>query len=145
MQAKNLIQASANVIRITNLSIGDVIKMVDVDYSSPEIYFGVVIDLLNDGNNSFVQIMRYKKSYLAIDCDIKTYEGNKDINIFPTTVEEVKEHLSETIKMFERDVAQKERELNEKKYALQNAKDFVNLEKSKQLLQRNIASGVWRA
>jgi len=134
MQTKNLIQASTNVVKITRLEKGDVIKIVEDQYSSgPEIFFGVVIDLLNDGEKSFVQIMRYKKSYRAVDCDVKTYSGDKDCTLFPCTVEEVEEHLQDTIKSIRRDIESQERELDTKKLGLKRAEEFVSFETSKKL------------
>jgi len=134
VQTKNLIQASANVVKITRLAKGDVIKLIEAkDYSEPEIYYGVVVDLLNSGEKTFVQIMRYKKGYGAIDCDLKTYSGDKDCNIFPTTVEEVQEHLNECIERIERDVKDAERSLDAKRLGLQRAKEFVSFETSKKL------------
>lgn len=133
MQTKTLIQASANVIKITSLAIGDVVKLVEDQYGSPEIFYGVVIDLLNNGEKSYVQIMRYKKSYSAVDCDIKTYSGDKECVIFPATVEEVIEHLHEAIKAIRQDVESKEKDLQTKRLALQRAEEFVSGETSRQL------------
>lgn len=133
MLTKNLIQASANVIKITRLAKGDVVKIVEDSYSSPEIFYGVVIDLLNSGEKSFVQIMRYKKSYSNIDCEIKTYSGDKDCTLFPATVEEIKEHLSDVINKIEREVKDEERKLSDKKLGLERAKEFVSMETSRSL------------
>lgn len=133
MITKNLIQAAANVVKITRLSKGDCVKLVEDQYSSPEIFYGVVIDLLNEGEKCFVQIMRYKKSYSAIDCDIKTYSGDKDVTLFPCTVEELEEHFSEAIKNIERDITTKEKELNDKKMGLLRAKEFVSQETGKKI------------
>lgn len=134
MQTKNLIQASANVIKITRLVKGDVVKLVeDGSYSGAEIYYGVVTDLLNSGDKSYVQIMRYKKSYNAIDCDIKTYSGDKDLSLFPASVEEVQEELKEVVARIERDLADEEKKLDAKRLGLQRAKEFVSFETSKKL------------
>lgn len=134
MQTKNLIQASANVIKITRLAKGDVVKLVEEgSYSGAEIYYGVVTDLLNNGDKSYVQIMRYKKSYNAIDCDIKTYCGDKDLSLFPATVDEVQEELKEVVARIERDIVDEEKKLEGKRLGLQRAKDFVSFETSKKL------------
>jgi hypothetical protein len=133
MITKNLIQAAANVVKITRLSKGDCVKLVEDQYSSPEIFYGVVIDLLNDGTKSFIQILRYKKSYSAIDCDIKTYSGDKEVTLFPCTVDEIKEHFGDAIKNIKRDVEQKEKELNDKKLGLKRAEEFINQQTSLEL------------
>jgi hypothetical protein len=133
MQTKHLIQATANVVKITSLAKGDVVKIVEDSSYDTNIYFGVVIDLLNSGDKSFIQIMRYKKSYRAIDCDIKTYSGEKDMSLFPATVDEVKEHLGDVIKDIRKDIETKEKEISDKRLALQGAEEFVSQETSKQL------------
>lgn len=133
MQTKTLIQAAANVVKITSLARGDVVKIVEDNSYDTNIYFGVVIDLLNSGDKSFIQIMRYKKSYRAIDCDIKTYNGEKDMSLFPATVDEVKEHLADVIKDIRKDIEAKEKEISDKRLALQSAEEFVSQETSKQL------------
>lgn len=134
MMTKNLIQAAANVVKITRLSKGDCVKLIeDSSYSSPEIYYGVVIDLLNEGEKCFVQILRYKKSYSAIDCDIRTYSGDKDITLFPCTVEELYEHFNEAISVIRRDIISAEKTLNDKKLGLQRAEEFVSGQSSRKL------------
>lgn len=63
MQTRNLIQASANILKITNLVIGDCVKLVEEEYSSPQIYYGVVTDLLNSGEmHSHYQMIGMFKS-----------------------------------------------------------------------------------
>tara|TARA_R100001086_G_C11678628_1_gene215031 strand:- start:30 stop:494 length:465 start_codon:yes stop_codon:yes gene_type:complete len=135
MQTKNLIQASANVLKITSLSIGDVVKQVDDSYSSSDIYYGVVTDLMNDGEKTFVQITRYKQGYGKIDADVKIYKGGVDLNIFPATIKEVKTHLDEAIKTISEKIEKEERDLADKKQALKNAIDFVSMETTKNLTE----------
>lgn len=134
MITKNLIQAAANVVKITRLSKGDCIKLIeDESYSTPTIYYGVVIDLLNEGEKCYIQVLRYKKSYSAIDCDIKTYSGDKDVTLFPCTVEELEEHFKDAIGAIKREIANIEKNLNDKKLGLQRAEEFVSQETSKKL------------
>jgi hypothetical protein len=134
MKTQNLIQASANVIKITELLVGDVVKIVDESYSNIEIKYGVVIDILNDGQKTFIQIAQYKKTYSdTIDCELKTYAGKNELNIFPTTPEEVKEYFQEALTRIGSDIEKKERELLERKEMLQKAKQFTDLETSKKL------------
>ena len=54
---KNLIQLNANVIKITNLKKGDVFKRIDDNYSTPEVKYGVVLDLMNTGEKSFIEVL----------------------------------------------------------------------------------------
>ncbi|HAB99726.1 MAG TPA: hypothetical protein DCE71_07895, partial [Parachlamydiales bacterium] len=133
MITQNLIQAAANVGKITRMSKGDCVKLVEDGYGSPEIFYGIVIDLLNSGEKCFVQILRYRKSFMAINCDIKTYAGDKDITIFPATVDELQEHFKDAIIAIERDVKRLEKDLSDKKMGLQRAQEFVSMESSRKL------------
>jgi hypothetical protein len=89
MQTKNLIQSTANIIKITNLKKGDVIKQIDKDYSSHTIYYGVVVDLLSSGERSFITILRYENRYNDLRAEIKTYGGDEDLNLFPAQPDEI--------------------------------------------------------
>lgn len=133
METRTLIQAQANVLRVTALKKGDVLKIVEKEYSAIESYYGVVIDLLNSGNESFIQILRYKKSYNDFTAEIKTYSGDKNLALFPTSVDEVKEHFDDVIKALESEFIKKRKELEKNQEALQSIKEFVNGEKSKKL------------
>tara|TARA_R110000868_G_C10972634_1_gene770617 strand:- start:7135 stop:7605 length:471 start_codon:yes stop_codon:yes gene_type:complete len=134
METKNLIQASANVVKITSLSPGDVVKYVDTgSYSSSEIKYGVVLDMLNDGEKSFIQILLYSNSYSEIKSEVKLFEGSKDVNIFPATVTEVEEYLDGAISSLSKKIEDKAKELDQMRLGLTKAKEFVSMETSKKL------------
>ena len=134
MQTKNLIQTTANVIKITNLKKGDVVKMIaDGGYSSPEIFYAVVLDLLNDGENTFIEMLQYKKNYSSVKAEIKLFKGTDDISLFPTTTDEVKEYFESAIKQTEDDIEFKKEELQKKIDGLEKAKEFASGELSKKL------------
>ena len=52
MQTKQIVQSSANVIRITKLVKGDIYKR--FEQNSDDTYFGIVTDVLNDGINTII-------------------------------------------------------------------------------------------
>lgn len=133
METKTLIQATANILRVTSLTKGDVIKIVEKEYSSTEIHYAVVLDLLNTGSETFIQLLKYKKSYSQMTAEIVTYSGDKDLAIFPATVEEVKEHLNTVLIGMEKDIKQEKADLQKKIEALESATAFVSGEKSKKL------------
>jgi hypothetical protein len=133
LEVKNLIQSAANVIKIVNLKVGDVFKMIETGYSENEMYYGVVLDLLNSGKESFIQILRYKKSYGDITAEFKTYSGSKDISLFPATIEEVQQYLKEAVEHARRKVSEKKDELQKLIEATSKAEEFVSGELSKTL------------
>lgn len=135
METRNLIQATANVIKITNLKVGDVFKQIDESYSSLETYYGVVTDLMSTGEKSFITVLRYKKNYGSVEGEIKTYAGEKDINIFPASIEEVETYYKEAIDYQVRKIEDKKKELQKEIESMEKAQSFVSGEMSKQLTQ----------
>lgn len=133
MQTKTLIQSQANVVRITSLNKGDVVKLVQKEYSSTEVYYGVVLDLLNNGNSTFIQILLYKRSYGDFTAEIKTYSGEEDLALFPANVEEVREHFDSVIQCMERNLITEKKKLQDKVESLSKVKEFVSGESQKKL------------
>lgn len=135
MQTRNLIQAQANVIKITSLVKGNVIKILEKEYQDTfKTHYGVVIDLLNSGKDSFVTLLTYEKSYGELKAKIVTYSGKTDLNIFPADPQEVKDYFADTIKQVESDVKKKQKELSDLKDGLEKAREFVSGELSQKLL-----------
>ena len=134
MKTANLIQAQANVIKITSLVQGDVVKILEKDYGDTfKTFYGVVTDLMNNGENQFITIAMYEKNYGGFITKIKTYSGNSELTIFPATIEEVQSHFTEALKSMQSSIETKRKELLEQESSLQIAKEFVNGETSKKL------------
>jgi hypothetical protein len=133
METRTLIQAQANVLRVTALKKGDVVKLIEKEYSSNEIYYAVVIDMLNTGKETFLQLLQYKTQYGDISASIKTYDGTKDIALFPATIEEVQEHFESAIKSMKTKIEDKKKELQKEQDALVKLEGFVDGELSKKL------------
>lgn len=126
MQTKSLIQSAANILKITNIKKGDVLKMIETAYSGTQTFYGVVIDLLNTGDKCFIQILRYEKSYGEIKAEIKTFEGDKDIAIFPAEISEVKEYLQDALKRMASKIEDQKKALHELIEATNKAEEFVS-------------------
>jgi hypothetical protein len=141
MKTVNLVQAETNIIRITSLKIGNVIKILEKEYNDTfKTLYGVVTNLYNTGNQSFVEITQYEKSYRDVSATVKVYSGNQDLLIFPATIEEVESHLETAIKGMEDKYLEKARELEKEKTAISRAKEFVNGETSKKLTEASFES-----
>lgn len=139
MQTKTLIQAQANVITITSLSKGNVVKIIDTTYSQPEIKYAVVLDLMNDGTNSFVELIEYKKSYSKLDAEIKIYEGDTELALFPCEPDEVKEFFGKTIDSLKKDIDNKKEELFKLEESCKKAEEFVSGELQQKLTKASYA------
>lgn len=134
MQTRNIIQTQANVIKITSLVKGNVVKIIEKEYSDTyKTCYGVVLDLLNSGTKTFLQILKYEKSYNDVKGEIKTYSGEDDLTIFPSSPEEVKEFFSGAIDSVSNQIEEDKKKLQEKIDALEKAKKFTTGELSKEL------------
>ena len=133
METKSLVQANVNVIRIVNLKVGDVFKKVRDDSYGNEVVYGVVVDLMNDGVNTFIEVIEYAKNYDEMKGEIKVYSGKKDVAVFPTKVDEVREHFGSVIKSLEEGVEKDKKKLSDDIKAIEKAKEFMTGELSKKL------------
>ena len=66
---------------------------------------------------------------------LENMAGDEDITIFPTTVEEVQEHLSDAVKRMGEKLEKEKYELNNKIQAFETAKDFVSGQTSAKLTE----------
>lgn len=130
MEFKNLIQASAQVIQITQLSKWDTFKMITEQYSSPELKYWIVTDVLNDWSKWFVTAIVIKSDYSWIDKEVKLL-SEKEMEktaIFPTTWAEIKLAMQDWLERMERWVKEAEETLIKKKQSFQFAKDILSWE-----------------
>ena len=135
MQTKTLIQSSANILRITDLQKGNTVKIVTKEYSSNEIMYGVVTDLLNSGEKTYIQLLLFKESYENVKGSVKVYSGDEDIALFPATIEDVKKHLADAVQRMGKKLEEEKHELQNKIEAFETAKDFVNGQTSAKLTE----------
>lgn len=98
MITKQAIQSTANVIRITSVSAGDVYKRFsDSDYDD-KVYYGVVKAVHNDGEKTIIEAVEYCYKYSDISVDYRVIGGTKDITIFPSSPEELNLELEKARK-----------------------------------------------
>lgn len=108
MDTKQIIQASANVIRITKMAKGDIYKRFDDNYT----YLGIVRNIYNDGVNAIIEATEYRNSWRSIEVKQQVLRGDNDYRIFPATLEdfnlefdEVEKGLLDSIKSAEKTIA----------------------------------------
>jgi len=126
MRTKSIIQASAQIIRITSLTPGDVVKVIQKDYNEKKIFFGTILDVLNDGDQTFVTIALFQRNYGRIEGKVLVASGDEDIAIFPATVDEARMELQSLYDYTLREIEREEQQLADKKAALNRAKDFLS-------------------
>lgn len=102
MQTKQIVQASANVIRITNIQKGNLYKR--FEESGDYTYFGVVTDVLNDGSNTIITATEYRKSWGDMNVENKVIRGEKEFVIFPATIEDFQMEFKDVISKKQREI-----------------------------------------
>lgn len=86
MQTKQAIQTSANVIRITNISPGNVYKR--FEDSGDSTFYGIVRSVHNDGEKAIIESTEYEYRWSNLRIEHKIIRGEKDCTIFPSSPEE---------------------------------------------------------
>lgn len=99
MQVKQIIEASAEVVTITSLKAGSVYKRVESTYNGELVLrFGVVQDVMNNGEDSAFTALEYRTDYAAgVVLDLKVYDGGKPVALFAATPDEVRSHVEELV------------------------------------------------
>lgn len=134
MQTKSIIQASANVIRITKLVKGDVVKLFKDENYGDKIKYAIVMDVVNDGEKTFVEFMVYNKSYGEVKPEVLVLSGkDDDYSIFPATQEELNADFEYAIERIKNDIEEKLDTVAKSKKMLKDTEAFVSGETSKKL------------
>jgi len=131
MQTKQIVQASANVIRITNIQKGNLYKR--FDESGDYTYFGIVTDVLNDGNNTIITSTEYRKSWGDMNVENKVIRGEKDFIIFPAVLEDFELEFQDVISKKEREIQNKKEEIIKAEKTIEITRKLLSGELQKEL------------
>lgn len=131
MQTKQIVQASANVIRITNIQKGNLYKR--FDESGDYTYFGIVTDVLNDGNNTIITATEYRKSWSDMNVENKVIRGDKDFVMFPATLDDFQLEFQSVIKSKNKDIETYEQKIIESKKTIETTEKLLSGEMQKEL------------
>lgn len=114
MQTKQIVQASANVIRVTKIRPGDIYKRFDESSYSSSTFYGIVKNVHNDGENAVIEALEFKKSYSDLEINYKIFTNNtKDLAIFPATLEEMQMEVDGIEDKKLREIEKKEKEIKQ--------------------------------
>lgn len=133
MNTKQIIQSSANVIRISKLSKGSIYKRFESNYDD-RAYYGVVNSIYNDGNNTVIEATEYKYSWKSLEANIKIMTGEKDYILFPTTLEELQNQFNCVVEEKEKEIKDKEKSIEECKKVIDITKRLISGEMQKDLV-----------
>lgn len=131
MQTKQIVQASANVIRITNIQKGNLYKR--FDESGDYTYYGIVTDVLNDGNNTIITATEYRKSWSSMSVENKVIRGDKDFIMFPATIEEFKVEFQSVINSKKKDIEDYQLKIQEAERLIDTTEKLLSGELQKEL------------
>lgn len=113
MQTKQFIQAEAEVTTVVALRKGDVYKRLveKTSYESAKLYFGVVTDVLFNGENAAITVLEFFKNYGDVKVELKVFSTNDDLMIFAATAEELHAEAGDLIVSARREVESRRRDL----------------------------------
>lgn len=135
MQTKQIVQASANVIRITNIQKGNIYKR--FDDSGDYTYFGIVTDVLNDGNNTIITATEYRKSWGDMNVENKVIRGEKEFVMFPATIEDFQMEFQDVISKKQREIESSEESIKKAEKTIEVTKKLLSGELQKELSTPN--------
>jgi hypothetical protein len=112
MNVHQAIQASANIVRITNIAPGDVYKRFDDSSGYDDrVYLGIVQAVHNDGNQTIIQALEYCYKYSTLSVELKVLRGDKDYALFPASPEDLNRELDGVIDRKSREIESKTDEI----------------------------------
>lgn len=126
MDVKTLINPSVKAIRVVDLQKGTVYKRVTKDYSdSYKVKYGVVLDILN-GDETFIDVVEVDKGYGEAKFDFKVLGAKSDLNIYPTTKEELTTHFEGVEDSIKKSIEDAKEEVTKKEEGLKMFQDLAN-------------------
>lgn len=132
MQTKQVIQTSANVIKITNVSVGDVYKRFDKDYDD-RVYFGLVKNVHNDGENAVIEALEFRAGYYNLEMEYRVLKGEKDYILFPSSPDELKLQFEDIKNRKEKDILEAEDKIKNYKKQIKEIEGLISGETQKTL------------
>jgi hypothetical protein len=97
MEARTLVQASAQIVTVLGLREGEVYKRLEPKstYKEAKLYFGKITSVMNNGQESAIVALEYEAGFRAVTVTRKVYSGDSEIQLFPASVEEFQSHIEE--------------------------------------------------
>lgn len=133
MKTQQIVQASANVIRIVQLKKGDLYKRFDDSSYSDKMKYGIVRNIYNDGEVTYVESTEYEYSFGDLKASLYIMRGDKDVSIFPASLDELEIEFENAETHIESEIKKKEKEIEEKRKALATTRMLISGELQKQI------------
>jgi hypothetical protein len=117
MKINTVIRPSAEVIQITDVSVGAVYKRLDTpSYGEPRLLFGVVTDILHNGEEAALVAIEFVPPMYggSIEPVIKTFKGEAEVSIYPAQPDEFRLAMSQAIEKQEATIRETTKTLDAK-------------------------------
>lgn len=89
MKINQLIQTNADIITVLTVKRGDIYKRLDEpSYGSAKLLFGVVTDVLANGERSTVTALEVTAGYNSVEVTEKVFAGEGDVQLYPAALED---------------------------------------------------------
>jgi hypothetical protein len=121
MKMNTVIRPSAEVIQITEVTVGAVYKRLDTpSYGEPRLLFGVVTDILHNGEEAALVAIEFVPPTYggSIEPTIRTFKGDADVAIYPAQPEEFSLAMQQAIEKQEAVVSEARKSLAAKQGVL---------------------------
>lgn len=131
METKTLIQASAQIMTLVNIKKGDIYKRFQAStYSGGDdkLFYGTVLDVMHNGEEAVISAVEFDGDYSGTSITHKVFGGNRELQLFPATVEEMQFGLQHVIESGERAVESARVDLEKKQVNLAKAVKAANMQ-----------------
>lgn len=126
VELKSVVELSAEVTQITKMKKHSVYKRMEKTYgSSYEIRYGIVLDVLSNGEDTVVEAFEYKVDYSGVSSEKKVFSGDSSLKIFPAEIQDVKEHFETLIESADKEVQMRIDQLAASRDKLQTIKSLA--------------------
>jgi hypothetical protein len=133
MKTQQLVQAQANVIRVTNISAGDVYKRFENEGYDKGTFYGIVKNVYNDGEKTIIEAAEYKYEYGTITPKYKTISGTDDVVLFPASPDEMNLEFESAKQTLERSIDKSLKDIDEAKDKIKALDGLISGETQKKL------------
>jgi hypothetical protein len=114
VKINTVIRPSADVIQITEVTVGAVYKRLDTpSYGEPRLLFGVVTDILHNGEDAALVAIEFVPPTYggSIEPTIRTFKGDSEVAIYPAQPEEFSLAMRQAIEKQESVIAEARKSL----------------------------------
>lgn len=122
MKMSTVIRPSAEVIQISEVTVGAVYKRLDTpSYGDPRLLFGVVTDILHNGEAAALVAIEFVPPQYggsSVEPTIRTFQGDTEVAMYPASPEEFSLAMQQAITKQEQAVAEVRKTLASKQGVL---------------------------